>query len=74
MKKYIIGLFSAICLMGAGCTEFEDTLSAENVIHSQCLRSVEKERITINDSGITILMISRVAAYADRFGRSAVYG
>lgn len=24
MKKYIIGLFSAICLMGAGCTEFED--------------------------------------------------
>lgn len=23
MKKYIIGLFSAICLMGAGCTEFE---------------------------------------------------
>ncbi|MEI5184364.1 hypothetical protein RJ921_35040, partial [Pseudomonas aeruginosa] len=52
----------------------EDTLSAENVIHSQCLRSVEEERMTINDSGITILMISRVAAYADRFGRSAVYG
>ena len=24
MKKYIIGLFSAICLMGAGCTEFEE--------------------------------------------------
>lgn len=24
MKKYIIGLISAICLMGAGCTEFED--------------------------------------------------
>lgn len=24
MKKYIIGLFSAICLMGAGCTEFDD--------------------------------------------------
>lgn len=24
MKKYIIGLFSVICLMGAGCTEFED--------------------------------------------------
>ena len=24
MKKYIIGLFSAICLMGAGCTEIED--------------------------------------------------
>ena len=24
MKKYIIGLFSAICLMGAGCSQFED--------------------------------------------------
>lgn len=24
MKKYIIGLFSAICLIGAGCTQFED--------------------------------------------------
>lgn len=32
MKKYIIGLFSAICLMGAGCTEFEDFTPAVRAV------------------------------------------
>ncbi len=53
MKKYIIGLFSAICLMGAGCTEFEDFEAVDMGEGPSVKVEIEKTAVDAFDLKIT---------------------
>lgn len=62
MKKYIIGLFSAICLMGAGCTEFED-YAPVNMGEGPAV-TVALEKTNIDAFNLTVTPAEGTAYYA----------
>lgn len=62
MKKYIIGLFSAICLMGAGCTEFED-YAPVNMGEGPAV-TVTLERTTVDAFNLTVTPAEGTVYYA----------